>query len=383
MDGAVSGHCDPQFGRVATVLRASFARGEETGAAICVYSGDRLVADLWGGLADPRTGRPWQRDTPCLAYSCAKAVTAVAALQLAEAAGCDLDGPVTGWWPEFGAAGKAGTTTAQLLSHQAGLPAFTVPVSVAQAADPAALAARLAAQPPEWEPGTAHGYHALTYGWLAGELVRRLSGGTVGEYLARQIAGPHGLGLWLGGPASVIERAARITRGPGASETRGPGHGSGGDEITDRARRAFGNPDMTSVPGGGNSAEVLLGGWPASGLLATAAGLAGMYRALLAGQLLAPATLRRALVPQASGLDAVLGVPSAFGMGFMLPSAAFWVPPPGRPAAFGHAGRSGAAGLADPARGLAVGYVTSRVTGGVAGGARAARLLSAVYASAG
>jgi CubicO group peptidase (beta-lactamase class C family) len=380
MDGAVSGHCDPQFGRVATALRASFARGEETGAAICVYSGDRLVADLWGGVADPRTGRPWRQDTPCLAYSCAKAVTAVAALQLAEAAGCDLFGPVTGWWPEFGAAGKAGTTTAQLLSHQAGLPAFASPVTVTQAADPAALAIRLAAQPPEWQPGTAHGYHALTYGWLAGELVRRLSGGTVGAYLAQQIAGPLGLGLWLGGPAAVIERAARITRSPGVTESRSPG---GEAEIADRARRAFGNPDMTSVPGGGNSAAVLLGGWPASGLLATAAGLAGLYRALLAGQLLAPSTLRSAVAPQASGLDAVLGVSSAFGMGFMLPSAAFWVPRPGRATAFGHAGRSGATGLADPARGLAVGYVTSRVTGGVAGGARAARLLSAVYASTG
>jgi CubicO group peptidase (beta-lactamase class C family) len=389
MDGAVSGHCDPQFGRVAKALRASFARGEETGAAVCVYSGDRLVADLWGGLADPRSGRPWQQDTPCLAYSCAKAVTAVAALRLAEAAGCDLFGPVTEWWPEFGAAGKAATTTAQLLSHQAGLPAFTSPVTVAQAGDPAALAARLAAQAPEWAPGTAHGYHALTYGWLAGELVRRLSGGTVGAYLAGQIAGPLGLGLWLGGPAPVIERAARITRGPGASEARGTGRGSPdsgahstGDGISDRARRAFGNPDMTSVPGGGNSAAVLLGGWPASGLLATAAGLAGLYRALLAGQLLAPSTLRRALTPRASGLDRILGVPSAFGMGFMLPSEAFWVPRPGRATAFGHAGLSGAIGLGDPARGLAVGYVTGRMAGGVAGPARAARLLSAVYASA-
>jgi len=143
----------------------------------------------------------------------------VSALRLAEAGACDLDGPAAAWWPEFAAAGKEHATGVHLLSHQAGLPAFRDPVTVAEAADPAALAARLAAQPPEWEPGTAHGYHALTYGWLAGELVRRLAGQTVGEYLAEHIAGPHGLGLWLGGPAEVITRAARISRGPAGSSS--------------------------------------------------------------------------------------------------------------------------------------------------------------------
>jgi CubicO group peptidase (beta-lactamase class C family) len=386
------GHCDQRFSRVAAVFARHFERGEEAGAAVCVYQGDDIVVDLWAGQADPRAGRPWQRDTPCLVFSCAKAVTAVSALRLAEAGACDLDGPVAAWWPEFAAAGKEHVTGVHLLSHQAGLPAFRDPVTVAEAADPAGLAARLAAQSPEWEPGTAHGYHALTYGWLAGELVRRLSGRTVGEYLAEHIAGPRGLDLWLGGPAEVIERAARISRGPasspdltarGSADPRGSSDLAASADVRDLARRAFGNPDPTSVPGGSNSPAVLSAGWPASGLLATAAGLAGFYRELLAGRIISPATLRSALTPRATGADRVLGVSAAYGLGFMLPSGAFWVPAAGRPGAFGHSGLSGATSLGDTERGLAIGYVTNRMGSGAAAGTRAARLVSAVYASAG
>jgi CubicO group peptidase (beta-lactamase class C family) len=397
MEAGVQGHCDQRFSRVAAVFGRHFERGEETGAAVCVYQGDELVVDLWAGQADSRAGRRWERDTPCLAFSCAKAVTATAALRLAAAGACDLDDPVAAWWPEFAAAGKARATGVQLLSHQAGLPAFRDPVTVAEAADPAAMAARLAAQAPEWEPGTAHGYHALTYGWLAGELVRRLSGQTVGEYLAKQIAGPHGLDLWLGPPDEVIGRAARISRGPAGGrdrpatddprDTADPRDrllaGADSAEVRDLARRAFGNPDPTSVPGGSNSHAVLSAGWPASGLLATAAGLAGFYRLLLAGQIISPATLRSALTPRATGPDRVLGVTTAYGLGFMLPSGAFWVPAGARAGAFGHSGLSGATSLGDTARGLAIGYVTNRMGSGATAGTRAARLVSAVYASAG
>lgn len=409
METEIHGHCDQRFSRVAAAFARHFERGEESGAAVCVYQGDDIVAELWAGYADQRAGRRWERDTPCLTFSCAKAVTAVSALRLAEAGGCDLDAPAAGWWPEFAAAGKERATGAQLLSHQAGLPAFRDPVSVAEAADPAAMAARLAAQPPEWEPGSAHGYHALTYGWLAGELVRRLSGQTVGAYLAEHIAGPLDLGLWLGGPAEVIGRAARIGRGPApgtaapdSTDRRGtsdPGGNSSSRgrtdprasviaatvsaETADLARRAFGNPDPTSVPGGSNSVAVLSGGWPASGLLATAAGLAGFYRHLLAGRVVSPATLRGALAPRVSGTDRVLGVTTAFGLGFMLPSESFWVPRAAQQGAFGHTGLSGAIGLGDTSRGLAVGYVTNRMGNGAATGTRAARLVSAVYASTG
>jgi CubicO group peptidase (beta-lactamase class C family) len=395
----IHGHCDTRFARVRGAFAAHFERGEEVGAAVCVFLGDEPVVDLWAGQADARTGRAWQHDTPCLAYSCAKAVTALCALRLCAEGAADVEGLVSAWWPEFAVAGKEGTTTAHLLSHQAGLPAFSTPVTVAESADPAALAARLAAQPPDWVPGSAHGYHPLTFGWLVGELVRRLSGRTVGQYLADRVAAPNGLELWLGGPDEVIGRAARITRrgprpvsepasGPvtgtpatGTTPATGSGTGSGtGIRMPDLAARAFSNPDPTSVPGGSNSPEVLRAGWPASGLLATAAGLAGLYRDLLAGRLLDPAALRRALLPRATGQDRILGLSSAFGLGFMLPSETLWVPPAGRGSAFGHTGLSGAVGLGDTSRRLAIGYVTNLI-GAEASAARAARLISAAYLS--
>jgi CubicO group peptidase (beta-lactamase class C family) len=394
MSPDIHGHCDPRFDRVRRTFAALFERGEESGAAVSVYLGDDLVADLWAGNADRRSGRPWERDTPCLTFSCAKAVTAVCALRLCSEGAADPDGLVSAWWPEFAVAGKDRTTTAHLLSHQAGLPAFDTPVTVAESADPAALAARLAAQSPQWQPGTAHGYHALTFGWLVGELVRRLSGWTVGQYLAEYIAGPHGLDLWLGGPDDVIARTARMSRGQRAAETpaRAPaGTGAGpGDwlasgaasPVPDLTVRAFSYPDPTSVPGGSNSPEVLRAGWPASGLMATASGLAGFYRDLLAGRLLDRAVLRGALVPRATGPDRILGISSSFGLGFMRPSETFWVPPDGRESAFGHTGLSGAVGLGDPSCGLAIGYVTNRM-GAELSAARGARLISAAYLSAG
>jgi CubicO group peptidase (beta-lactamase class C family) len=398
----IHGHCAARFARVRSAFAAHFERGEEVGAAVCVYLGDEPVVDLWAGQADARSGRAWERDTPCLAYSCAKAVTALCALRLCAEGAADVEGPVSAWWPEFAVAGKAGTTTAHLLSHQAGLPAFSTPVTVAQAADPAALAARLAAQSPDWEPGSAHGYHPLTFGWLVGELVRRLSGQTVGQYLAERMAVPNGLELWLGGPDEVIGRAARITRrgprpagepvaGPGtaadtlpaagtAAPTGGAAGSGAGRRMPDLTARAFSNPDPTSVPGGSNSPEVLRAGWPASGLLATAGGLAGLYRDLLAGRLLDPAALQRALLPRATGPDRILGLSSAFGLGFMLASETFWVPPAGRGSAFGHTGLSGAAGIGDTSRRLAIGYVTNFIGADVSA-ARAARLISAAFLS--
>ncbi|HKC27951.1 MAG TPA: serine hydrolase domain-containing protein, partial [Jatrophihabitans sp.] len=203
------GLCDPAFAEVGKVLDESLAAGDELGAAVSVYVDGRCVVDLWGGVADQRSGRPWRRDTACVTFSCTKAVTATAALLLAQRGDVDLDAPVTSWWPEFGAHGKDATTGEHLLSHQAGLPAFDRPISVEDAANPVAMAAQLAGQSPEWSPGTAHGYHALTFGWLVGELVRRHSGRTVGEFVRGEL-GPQ---LWVGVPATMLDELARIAPG--------------------------------------------------------------------------------------------------------------------------------------------------------------------------
>ncbi|WFR73641.1 serine hydrolase [Prescottella defluvii] len=204
---SVQGQCDSAFDGVRQVFEESFEDGQNLGAAVAVFADGRPVVDLWGGVADRKTRREWAWDTPCVVFSCTKAVTTASALLLAERGYVTLDEPVASWWPEFAQNGKADVTVEHLLTHQAGLPAFDGQVSVAQAADPVAMAERLARQAPEWEPGTAHGYHALTFGWLVGELVRRHTGMTVGKFARQEF----GSDLWIGAPSGTIARAARIT----------------------------------------------------------------------------------------------------------------------------------------------------------------------------
>ncbi|HEX6473182.1 MAG TPA: serine hydrolase domain-containing protein [Streptosporangiaceae bacterium] len=375
MAGAdVQGRCDPAFRAVRDAFEENFAGGEELGAAVAVYSGDDLVVDLWGGIADRHTGRAWRHDTPCVAFSCTKAVTAAAALRLAERGEYEMDGPVTDWWPEFAAHGKEGTTAAHLLCHQAGLPVLDGPCTAELAADPRFVADRLAAQPPRWAPGTTHGYHALTYGWLAGEIVRRIGGSPVGDYVRAQFTSK--LDLWIGAPDEVIDRAARLTarRPGGAGPALEPGDAPG--KVLDLALR---NP--ATGRGGFNNPVVLRGGWPAAGMVATATALAGFYRDLLAGRIIRPATLRAAVQPRVRGPDRVLGVESAFGLGFMRPSSVFPVPPDARDGAFGHSGAGGSIGLGDVERGIAIAYIMNRLSDQFTGDLRGYRLVEAVYAS--
>jgi CubicO group peptidase (beta-lactamase class C family) len=391
----VQGHCDPAFGAVRDVFEENFAQGHELGAALAVYAGDELVVELWGGIADWRTGRPWRRDTPCVAFSCTKAVTAAAALLLAERGAYDVDAPVAGWWPEFAAHGKAAVTAAHLLSHQSGLPVLERPLTAAAAADAKKVADLLAAQAPQWTPGTAHGYHALTYGWLAGEIVRRHSGGrTVGEFVREEFAGH--LDLWIGAPDDVIERAARLTaRRPGATEPADPpaepAAGTAADlpdDLITRLLNAHRDPQSplnlalnNPAPGKGgfNNPVVLRGGWPAAGMVTTAPALAGFYRDLVAGRVIRPATLRAAIEPRVSGPDRVLVLNSAFGLGFMRPSLTFLIPRAGRDGAFGHTGAGGSIGLGDIAHGVGMAYVMNRMSDKVSGDVRAHRLVGAVY----
>ncbi|WP_219510142.1 serine hydrolase domain-containing protein [Nonomuraea ceibae] len=392
-------HCDPRFARVREVFERQFTDGQELGAAFAVYHRGELVVDLWDGIADRHTGRPWLRDTPAFAYSCTKALTATVLLQLAERGLVDLAAPVADVWPEFAA---RAVTVEHLLTHQAGLPVIETPVPVAEFGDQPAMAARLAGQEPLWEPGSAHGYHALTYGFLVGEVVRRVTGKSVGELVAAEIAGPLGLDLWMGAPDDVIARAARITgpaRRPATpapepapeapSEAAAPREAPGGGDVVDRMaaaardpeslmNRALGNPAMRLLDGGANHPVILRAGWPAAGVVTTAAGLAGFYRALVAGELLRPATLADAIRPRVAGPDRVLVVDSSFGLGFMRPSMTFLMP---SRTAFGHSGMGGFLGLGDPEHELAVGYVMNRMADMVSGSMRAHRLTEAVYAS--
>ncbi|MEU6727890.1 serine hydrolase domain-containing protein [Nonomuraea wenchangensis] len=419
-------HCDPRFSRVREVFERHFADGEELGAAFAVYQDGELVVDLWDGVADRNTGRPWERDTPAFAYSCTKAVTATVLLQLAERGLVDVSAPVAEVWPEFAARGKAAITVEHLLTHQSGLPVLEDPVPVEEFEDQAAIAARLAGQEPLWEPGTAHGYHALTYGFLVGEVVRRVTGKSVGELVAAEIAGPLGLEMWVGAPEDVIPRAARLKAAErpqalkvteASAAPTGEGAATGGDAATGQGaggagtgagaagagpngqgrpddvmaamtraaldpqslmNRALGNPAMHRVQGGANNPVILRAGWPAAGLVTTARGLAGFYRSLAAGDILRPETLREATRTRVNGPDRVLILDTTFGLGYMRPSLTFLMP---SGSAFGHSGMGGSIGLGDPERGLGIAYVMNKMANALSGNLRGIRLVEAVYQS--
>ncbi|MEV0620334.1 serine hydrolase domain-containing protein [Nonomuraea sp. NPDC050404] len=386
-------HCHPRFSRVREVFDRHFADGEELGAAFAVYLDGELVVDLWDGIADRHTGRRWERETPAFAYSCTKAITAAVLLQLVERGLVDVRAPVADLWPEFAARGKAATTVEHLLSHQAGLPVVEEPVPVEEFEDHQAIAARLAGQSPLWEPGSAHGYHALSYGFLVGEVIRRVTGKPVGELVAAELAGPLELEMWVGAPDDVIARTARLK----AAERPRPGQippvteaekGRPQDLVAEMTRaaldpeslmnQALGNPAMNLVKGGANNPVILRAGWPAAGVVTTARGLAGFYRALVGGDLVRPETLTEALRPRVEGPDRVLYLDTSFGLGFMLPSLMFLMP---SRTAFGHSGMGGSIGMGDPGRGLAVGYVMNKMANAITGNLRGLRLVQAVYDS--
>lgn len=405
----VHGQCDPRFSRVREVFDRHFAEGEELGAAFAVFLDGEPVVDLWGGVADRHSGRPWERGTPALTYSCTKAVTATAALLLAERGLLDVAAPVADVWPEFARHGKERITVEHLFTHQAGLPTIETPVPPEEFEDQAAIADRLAEQAPIWEPGTAHGYHALTYGFLLGEVIRRVSGKSAGEFVAAEIAEPLGLELWFGAPEEVAARAARLSAGrrQGPADAGAAPAGAAadavprvstvselpgrGDPVAEMSRavldrdslmnRALGNPPIHRLRGGANHPVILRSGWPAIGVVATARGLAGFYRDLVAGRILHPETLQDALRRRVTGPDRVLVIDSSFGLGYMRPALTFLTPSRGAESAFGHTGLGGFLGLGDVEHGLGMGYTMNKMADAVSGSLRAYRLAEAVYGS--
>ncbi|MFF0487884.1 serine hydrolase domain-containing protein [Nocardia sp. NPDC004068] len=382
MSETVNGWVDPAFRAVREVFAADFADGRDLGASVAVFVNGRAVVDLWGGVADERTGRVWERDTPAVTFSCTKAVTATAALRVAAESGSDWDEPVTSWWPEFGVADKDSITLADLLTHRAGLPAFDRPVSAAEAADPAAMAARLAAQRPVWEPGSEHGYHGLTFGWLVGEFVRRRTGSTVGDYTRRHL----GADLWIGPPPDIAERTARLASPP-PDQQAWTDPGPIAPETVAAMARAFRDPDSlvlratTNPVASYNKSEVLTGGWPATGLVTTARALARFYRDLVDGTLLPPTVLAEATRERVRGRDAVLLLESAFALGYMLPCENLILPAPARSTAFGHPGAGGSIGLGDRENRVALAFTPNLRRDWLAGDRRAHDLVAATYAA--
>ncbi|MGI8984568.1 MAG: serine hydrolase domain-containing protein, partial [Acidimicrobiales bacterium] len=317
--------CADGFEPVWDAFEANFVDPGEVGAAVAVTVDGRTVVDLWGGLADAHTRRAWSRDTPVLVYSATKGLTATCALLLWECGLLDLDAPVADVWPDFAAAGKAGVTVRHLLTHQAGVPVFDEPITFGECHDPDLVAARLAAQRPHWEPGTAHGYHSLTWGWLVGELVRRVSGRTVGRMVAEELSGPLGLDFWIGLPPAREAGVARLAAGRfdlAAMKPDDPALAfvAAIMDVDSLTFKAFANPPGQLDVESFNAPELHQAEWPAANGIGTARALAALYGELACDRILSAATLDEASRPQVSGRDKVLAVETSFGLGYSLHS---------------------------------------------------------------
>jgi CubicO group peptidase (beta-lactamase class C family) len=387
----IHGHCDPRFARVREIFEAGLASGTDLGAAVAFTLDGEPVVDLWGGYQDLDRTREWERDTLVNVYSTTKGMTAICAHQLVEAGKLDLDAPVAEYWPEFAAKGKGGVSVRDLLSHRAGLAGIREPMPPESLYDWEAMTAALAASEPWWEPGTQHGYHAVTYGHLVGELVRRISGKSVGTYFREHVAGPLEADFHIGLPAEHDVRTSDL-------------HGRIGGKVSGEAAKrlpkaladfmrdmadpdtltgaAFNNPRIK--PGQHNTRGWRAAEIPAANGHGTARALARIYGALARGgeidgvRILEPESIERAVVEHSNGPDAVLaGLPMRFGLGFMLHSPVMPLTPSGR--AFGHAGAGGSLGIADPDARVGFGYTLNKMQMGLVGAAGAFAMLKAFF----
>jgi CubicO group peptidase (beta-lactamase class C family) len=370
---------EPGFGAVADAFRANFDTRGEVGAAVCVYVDGRPVVDLWGGVANRATGQPWERDTITGVFSSTKGVTAVCVNALIERGRLDPDAAVATYWPEFAAAGKADITVRQVMSHQAGLPYVEGDFTLDEALSWEPVVQQLARQAPIWEPGAQHGYHMRTYGWLAGELVRRVTGASVGSFLREEIAGPLGVDFWIGLPETEEPRVAPLV--PPETDLRAA-LAAFGDTLL--LARVFGNPsELFNYDDMWNARQLHACELPSSNGIGNARALSRLYASLVGDgvdgvRTLQPDTLTAAAREQVRGRDAVIMVESAFGIGFML-GATFGAANP--PSAIGHAGAGGSLSFCDPEPRVGFGYVMNDLRFDAKGDPRSESLVRACYQS--
>jgi len=377
MSANIQGKVAPGFEPVREAFAANFAGAgayAEIGAAISVFHEGACVVDLWGGWADRARTRPWARDTLINVWSATKAVMATAIARLVDEGRLDYDAPAARWWPEFGQAGKDAITVGQLVSHQAGLPGFAEPTTIDDQLDWAGCVGKLERQAPAWPPGTQSSYHAMTYGWLAGELVRRVSGLTPGAYVAQQLCAPLGADIFIGLPAALEPRVAEII-GP-----RTPPDEAAMAALPLAALMAVVNPAQD--PEAPNRRAWRAAEIPAANGQASANGLARLYAALLGGgaldgaRILSEAGVARMLAPAAppGRRDMFLGFVDSWAMGVAINTSGIYGP---NPRTFGHSGWGGAFGCADPDAGVAIGYVCNQMGPDLVGDPRTAGLCRA------
>ncbi|MGW6354466.1 serine hydrolase domain-containing protein [Streptomyces sp. NPDC055092] len=378
----IQGHCDARFDAVRAAFVENFDEREELGAAVTVLIDGAPVVDLWGGWADAARTRAWERDTVVNVWSTTKGPTALCAHILIDRGLLDPDAPVATYWPEFAAAGKEGVLVRHLLSHRAGLAGLREPHSLEQLFDWELTTSRLAAQEPWWEPGSVSGYHALTYGFLVGEVVRRVSGLLPGAFLEREVTGPLGIDFTIGLPDKEAGRAAELVH-PRAQATSE--QAAIFAQLAPAALAALTNPIAGASEA--NTAAWRAAEIPAANGHGTARAVAALY-AIVADkgrsgdrQILSPEGAERIREGQGSCRDLVLGAgfthETELGLGLWLsgPNGSYGP----NPRAAGHDGFGGSFGSADPESGVAMGYVMNRMGPHIADDPRKMALISAVY----
>ncbi len=366
----IRGHCDPRFDAVKDRLRVNFAEHNEIGAAVAVTLDGELVIDIWAGSRDAARTRPWERDTLVDVFSSGKPMAVLCLLQLVERGAVELDAPVAAYWPEFAAAGKEAVTVRTLLAHRAGLPAIRRELPEHAMYDWELMSAALAAEQPWWEPGTAHGYHTNTYGFLVGELVRRVTGERVDEVFRRAVAEPLGADFQFGLPASEDARVAEFLLPAPPPSMTDPG------TVPLIIRRAYFNPPGVSGIGTVNTRAWRAAVMPSTNGHANARALAQIYAGL--DRILNPETIAEATREASSGPDLVLTRPSRFGLGFQLTMPKRPLGP--NPGAFGHFGAGGSLGFADPEARLTFAYTPNQGEGPRWQNPRNRGLIEALYA---
>lgn len=394
----ILGTYKPPFAEVAAEFERNLAKRGEVGASVTVTVDGQTVVDLWGGVADPSTGAEWSEDTLVDVWSCTKGATALCAHILASRGELDLHAPVAKYWPEFAQNGKESILVNQLLDHQAGLSGVRDPLPAGAFYDWDKMTGILAAAEPLWAPGTTHGYHGLTFGFLVGEVVRRVSGRGLAEFFADEVAGPLGLDLWLSLPESEEHRVA---------PTLPPDMTKPGVLVPSLYLTAMADP--ASIPGlmvlntGGymlpaefNSRTAHASTMGSVGACTNARGLAGMYRPLALGGTFADVTLVKpsqvAIMGQVSSAcarDAAILVASRFAAGFVKTMDNRHLAPNDQEGillseeAFGHSGMGGALGFADPKAKLSFGYAMNQQGSGVGINERGQSLVDATYRALG
>jgi CubicO group peptidase (beta-lactamase class C family) len=369
----VHGTCDERFTGVRDAFAANFDQGLEVGASLAVVHEGEFVVDVWAGSADAEGTKPWERDTITNVWSTTKTMTVLCALMVADRGELDLHAPVARYWPEFAANGKEAVEVRHLFGHTSGLSGFEEPITAVDFADWEKCTSLLAAQAPWWEPGTASGYHAFTHGWLLGELVRRVTGESLGTFFAKEVAGPLGADFHIGLPAEDDGRVSNVIPPPPLPMD--------GVDPSSIAFRTFSNPppnaeyawaeswrraEIPAANGHGNARSV-----------ATIQSAVGGRGEVSGVRLLSSAGCDAIFEEQSFGTDLVLGVPLRFGMGYGLTNDAMPMGPNPHTCFWG--GWGGSLVVNDLDANLTVAYVMNRMGEGTVGDLRAAGIVLATY----